>query len=225
MLVREWMTENPITLGVDASVVDAAEVMRKQNIRQFPVINEDGMLAGIVSDRDIRDAMPSKYLAGDAAESAGSGLLGLRADDIMTMDPLSVLPTTPMDVVADMLARNKIGALPVVDDEDKLVGIISEVDVFRFVCSATGVARGGSQYAVRLEAKPGPLAELLDGLRDENVRFHSVMTSYDLEEAGYRDAYVRVEDLGPHTVQSLADYLSGRFQLLYYIDEGQTHTA
>lgn len=225
MLVREWMTENPITLGLDASVVDAAEVMRKQNIRQFPVIDNDGALAGIVSDRDIRDAMPSKFLAGDAAGGQGGGLLSLKAEDIMTLDPLSVTPTTPMDMVADMLARNKIGALPVVDDEDKLVGIISEVDVFRFVCSATGVARGGAQYAVRLEARPGPLAAFLDSLRDENVRFHSVMTSYDLEEAGYRDAYVRVEDLGPHTVESLAEFLSGRFQLLYYTNDGKTCTV
>ena len=222
MLVRNWMTENPITLSEGDCVLDAAEVMRKQNVRQFPVINDDGDLVGIVSDRDIRDAMPSKYLPGDLTTGGGDGLSKLRAVDIMTIDPIRVTPTTPMDAVSDLLAANKIGGLPVVDEDGKLVGIVTESDLCRFLCSATGFKRGGPQFAFRLKAQPGPLADLLDDLRSEGVRFNSVLTSYDLEAAGFRHAYIRTESLGGHTVESLAGYLSGKHELLFYIADGKT---
>ncbi|MGE4290782.1 MAG: CBS domain-containing protein [Desulfovibrio sp.] len=217
MLVRYWMAEQPMTLGRTETVAAAAEVMRAQNIRQFPVVDAQGNLVGIVSDRDIRDAMPSKYLPGGMTVEQGSGLADLKVESIMTEDPLCVSPDTAMDYVADLLAKNKVGALPVTDSDGKLVGIITEVDLFRFLVSATGLARGGPQFAFRLEARPGPLAALLEDLRDQNVHFSSVLTSHDLKQAGYRHAYIRVESMGDHSLGSLVAYLSSEHDLIYYI--------
>jgi acetoin utilization protein AcuB len=126
-----------------------------------------------------------------------------------------------MDTVASLLARHKVGGLPVADKDKKLLGIITEVDVFRFLASATGLARGGAQFAFRLEAKPGPLAALLEDLRTQNVHFSSVLTSHDLSQAGYRHAYIRVEHLGDHSLGSLVAYLSAEHELLYYILDGE----
>lgn len=220
MLVREWMTTNVITLGVNSAVLDAAEILREKNIRQFPVIDGDGMLAGIVSDRDIRDAMPSKFLPGDGM-NAGSGLASLTASDIMTPDPICVPSDASIDYVAEMIVKHKIGGLPVVDGE-KLVGIITQADVLRFLCSSTGTIRGGLQFAFRLEARPGPLAELLNKLRALGVVFTSVFTSYDLEEAGYRHAYIRVSEVGDMSVEALVEELQKDYPVLYYVNEGIT---
>lgn len=219
MLVREWMTRNVITLGSNSSVLDASAILHDKNIRQFPVIDDAGELVGIVSDRDIRDAMPSKYLAGDGA--ANGGLSTLTANDIMTLDPITVSQDTAMDIVAEMIVSNKIGGLPVVDGK-KLVGIITQADVMRFMCSATGAIRGGTQFAFRLEAKPGPLAMLLNDLRDHGVVFTSVFTSYELENPGYRHAYIRVSDVGERSVEDLVTYLQKNYTLLYYVNEGVT---
>ena len=220
MLVRDWMTRNVITLGLKTTVVDAAEVMRSKRIRQFPVIDEQGMLAGIVSDRDIRDAMPSKYLPGDHA--TGGSLAKLRAQDIMTSEPLTVSPTTPVDIVANMLQRHKFGGLPVVDAVGRLVGIITVADIMRFLCSVSGVSRGGPQIAFKLDAKPGPLASLLADIRSEGVRYASVFTSYDHVDPGFRHAYVRLGHMGEHTVQSLLANLGKRYAVLFYIEDGRT---
>ncbi|WP_147819599.1 CBS and ACT domain-containing protein [Salidesulfovibrio onnuriiensis] len=219
MLVREWMTRNVITLGATSSVLDASAILHAKNIRQFPVVDESGDLVGIVSDRDIRDAMPSKYLAGDNA--ANGGLSTLTAGDIMTMDPITVAQDTAMDIVAESLVNNKVGGLPVVDGK-KLIGIITQADVMRFMCSATGAIRGGTQFAFRLEAKPGPLAALLNDLRDKSVVFTSVFTSYELENPGYRHAYIRVSDVGDRSVEDLVRYLQASYTLLYYVNEGVT---
>lgn len=221
MLVRYWMAERPMTLGKDENVVAAAEVMRAQHIRQFPVVDAGGRVVGIVSDRDIRDAMPSKYLPGSISVEQGISLADLKVSKIMTEEPLCIRPETAMDAVADLLSKHKIGALPVVDADGILVGIITEVDVFRFLVSATGLARGGAQFAFRLEARPGPLAALLEDLRSQNVHFSSVLTSHDLQQAGYRHAYIRVEHLGDHSLGSLVAYLSSEHNLMYYITDGQ----
>ncbi len=219
MLVREWMTHNVITLGVDSSILDAAEILREKNIRQFPVIDDDNQLVGIVSDRDIRDAMPSKYIPGDAA--ANGGLTTLTAKDIMTLDPISTTSDTCMDIVAETLVKNKVGGLPVVDN-GKLMGIITQADVMRFLCSTTGAVRGGTQLTFRLEARPGPLADLLGDLRDKGVVFTSVFTAYDLDNPAYRHAYLRVSDTGDRTVEKLVEHLQANYELLYYVNEGVT---
>ncbi|MGE4504267.1 MAG: CBS and ACT domain-containing protein [Desulfovibrionaceae bacterium] len=221
MIVKLWMTREPMTFGEDMSVLAAAEVMRNQHVRQFPVIDGNGALVGIVSDRDIRDAMPSKFVAEGPLEDSGAGLLTLTVGQIMTPDPETVSPMTAMDVVADRLAKLKVGGMPVVDGNGALVGIVTEVDVFRFLSSATGLARGGAQLAVRLEARPGPLSELLAALREQEVHFSSVLTSHDYEQAGYRHAYIRLESLGDHSIGSLVACLSGDYDVLYYIQDGE----
>ncbi|MGE4551901.1 MAG: CBS and ACT domain-containing protein [Desulfovibrionaceae bacterium] len=220
MLVRDWMTKNVITLGLKTTVVDAAEIMRTKKIRQFPVIDVKGSLVGIVSDRDIRDAMPSKYLPGDSAN--GGSLDSLRAADIMTPEPMTVSPTTPIDLVANILLRHKFGGLPVVDEAGRLVGIVTVADVFRFLCAASGVQRGGPQIAVRLEAKPGPLTAMLQFLRSEGIRFASVFTSHDPASPGFRNAYLRVSDLGEHSMDSLIATLKGKYTVLFFVEDGRT---
>lgn len=220
MLVRDWMTRNVITLGLKTTVVDAAEIMRTKKVRQFPVIDEKGALAGIVSDRDIRDAMPSKYLPGDSV--TGGTLSSLRAADIMTAEPTTVSPLTPMDIVAGILMRHKFGGLPVADEAGRIVGIITVADVLRFLCTASGLQRGGPQIAVRLEARPGPLSELLDFLREKGVRMGSVFTSHDHADPGFRNAYVRLVDLGGLSMSALVQELSGRYHLLFYVEDGRT---
>lgn len=220
MLVRDWMTKNVITLGLKTTVIDAAEIMRTKKIRQFPVIDERGMLAGIVSDRDIRDAMPSKYLPGDSA--LGGGLSSLRASDIMSSEPLTVSTVTPMDMVASILQRHKFGGLPVVDEAGRLVGIVTVADVLRFLCSATGLPHGGLQLAFRMEAKPGPVTDMLEDLRAQGLRFSSVFTTQDLAKPGHRDVFVRIGQMGGHTTKSLLDYLTPRYTLLYCVEDGRT---
>jgi len=218
MLVREWMTVNVMSLGVNSSVLDAAEILREKNIRQFPVLDSDGGLVGIVSDRDIRDAMPSKFIAGDAVMEKGGGLYTLTAEDVMTLDPITVASDTAMDEVAEIIVKHKIGGLPVVDD-GKLKGIITQADVLRFMCAATGSMRGGTQFGFRLEARPGPLSELLADIKDLGLAFTSVFTAND---GGSRNSYIRVEDMGDKTVEEVVESLQDKYKILFYVNEGVT---
>ncbi len=220
MLVRDWMTVNVMSLGVNSSVLDAAEMLREKNIRQFPVIDAQGGLVGIVSDRDVRDAMPSKFIPGDFAMEGG-GLYSLTAGDIMTLEPISVTSDTAMTEVAEILVKNKVGGLPVVDS-GRLRGIITQADVLRFLCAASGSGRGGAQFAVRMDGRPGLLSALLCDLRDMGVVFTSVFTAHDPVHAGFGNAYVTVEDLGELSADEVFGRIQERYELLFYLNEGVT---
>lgn len=221
MLVRDWMTENVISLGVNSSVLDAAELLHEKNIRQFPVIDSCGKLVGIVSDRDIRDAMPSKFIPGDMTSGKSGGLYTLTAGDIMTLDPIAVTSDAAMAEVADVLVKHKIGGLPVVDC-GRLSGIITQQDVLRFLCTSSGFMRGGAQFAIRMDGRPGLLADLLCDMRELGVIFTSVFTAHDPTLAGFSNAYVSVAELGDRSVEEVVDSLQEKYELLFYVNEGVT---
>jgi acetoin utilization protein AcuB len=221
MLVKDWMTQGPINLGLETTVIDAAEIMRRNTVRQLPVVDQNGTLAGIVSDRDIRDALPSKFLPGEGLDTDNSySLASIKAKHIMTVDPVIISPDEPVETAAEILLNNKIGGLPVIDDDNHLVGIITEVDVFRYLCSVTGVSQGGLQMVFELKDTPGMTIQLLDCLRDQDIRLTSVLTSYAHVSPGFRHVSIRVQSTGRHTLESLVEYLRDKFPLVFYVNDG-----
>ena len=221
MLVKNWMTEGSINLGLKTTIIDAAEILRRNNIRQLPVIDSSGKLAGILSDRDIRDAMPSKFLPGGTREDQEINLTTLKVEEVMTIDPLTILPDATMEQAAEMLNTHKIGGLPVLNTNADLLGIITEVDILNYLCSTTGVKQQSIQLVFKLSDSPGGALDLLSCLAGEDIRLTSVLTSYEGVEPGYRNVSIRVQSTGKHSMTSLADLLKDKFELLYYVHDGK----
>lgn len=222
MLVGDWMTKEVLTIQPGAPILDAMVMMRDAGIRQIPVTEASGLVAGIVSDRDIRDAMPSKFLPGDTASGNGEGLMSLKIKDIMTHDPYIVSPDTCMEVAAEILLERKIGGLPVVD-EFGLVGIVTEVDVYRFLTTVTGVSKGSSQFAFVLEDTATALEELLNDLWTRGVRLSTVFTSYEGVDQGARRVFIWVQKLDDYAVETLVMHLKKTYDLKYHVHRGETY--
>ncbi|MFZ2489822.1 MAG: CBS domain-containing protein [Anaerolineae bacterium] len=129
VLVKDWMTSKVITVDVHTTLPDAHKLMRSHKIRRLPVL-ERGRVVGIVTRSDIREASPSEATSLSVWEL--QYLLGkLTMADIMTRKPVVILPTATIRDAANLMYAHKIGALPVVDTDDRLVGIITESDIFR----------------------------------------------------------------------------------------------
>ena len=165
--------------------------------------------------------MPSKFIPGDAADGRAGGLYTLTAGDVMTLDPVTVASDASISEVADILVRHKVGGLPVVDGGE-LKGIITQADVLRFLRAATGAMRDGALLAFRIEARPAPLADLLADMREMGLTFSNVITANDLENAGSRHVYVRLEAMGDRSVETVAERLGETYDVLYYVNEGIT---
>lgn len=126
MVVRNWMRRNPITVEPEIGVKTAFLILKKYKIRQLPVI-KDGILIGIVTDRDIRKPeIPDVFLSRNQPYKLEDGV---RVGDIMTMEVITVNEDTPVVEAASLLIKHKINGLPVISRDGKLSGIITTSDI------------------------------------------------------------------------------------------------
>ncbi len=113
--IEKFMTPMPHTIGRDISMKKALEMMRSHQIRHLPV-QESGKLVGILTDRDIKLA---------ASFSSDQEII---VEDIMTPDPYTIKPGTPLDEVVSQMAEHKYGCAIIVQDNGKIVGIFTAID-------------------------------------------------------------------------------------------------
>jgi acetoin utilization protein AcuB len=127
-LVRDWMTPNPITIDTKTTLPEAHKLMKECHIRRLPVVDH-GKVVGILTLGDIREASPSDATSLSIFE-LNYLLAKLNVEKIMTRDPITIAPMATIREAAQIMLEHKIGGVPVVEDE-KLVGIITESDIFR----------------------------------------------------------------------------------------------
>lgn len=129
MLVKDVMTPNPITIDPNQPVLEALLVMYQRDIRRLPVM-EGGKLVGIISDRDIKQTMGRPALV--SRQAGEEPELKLSIGDVMTRNLITVSQDDDLKDAIELLVENKISGLPVVDQDQKLVGVISAIDVLRY---------------------------------------------------------------------------------------------
>lgn len=132
-LVQDWMTREVITITPDTSLKEAHDIMNSKSIRRLPVVTH-GKVLGIVTLGDIRGAEPSKASSLSIWEM-NDLLANLKISEIMTRNPATIPQTASIGEAAQIMLEKKFSGLPVVDEENHLVGIITESDIFRLVVS------------------------------------------------------------------------------------------
>jgi acetoin utilization protein AcuB len=148
MQVRDVMTKAPMTIDPDAPVETAVEVMRERELRHLPVVDGDGRLVGIVTDRDLRSAILGSAVMdhlpadqGDRLRALTSSLNDVRVSHVMTWRVVTIGPGAPVAQAAAMMASLRIGSLPVVENT-RLVGIVTEHDVLKALAATLPSIRG-----------------------------------------------------------------------------------
>jgi len=217
MLVKGWMTSDVMTIDEDTSMMKASEIMRENNIRRLPVMHK-GKLVGIVTDRDIKEASPSKATTLDVHELYYL-LSELKIKDIMSMNVFTISPEETVEKAAVKMLEHHISGLPVVNDKGKVVGLITQWDIFKVLVSLTGIYRGGIQFAFNLEDRPGSIKEVGDLIRKHGGRMVSILTSYDMCDEGCRHVYIRIKEIPEDKLKALTEDLDKNFILLYTVKD------
>jgi len=134
ILVREWMTSPVISISPHTLISSAHQAMKEYGIRRLPVV-EDGRLVGIITIGDVREASPS-----DATTLSIWELnylwSQLTVANVMTRQVITIKPENPILDAAELMLEHKISGLPVLDANDKLVGMLTESDIFRMLVKA-----------------------------------------------------------------------------------------
>ena len=129
---NDLMTPDPYVAFEEQPLIEAMEIMREHDIRQLPVVDSAGKLVGIITDRDLRQAI-SAHL--ETELETGQDVLDsyVQVGEIMTGEPLTVLPDDTMEEVIDILLATKVGGMPVVNGDNIPVGMVSYVDVLKAI--------------------------------------------------------------------------------------------
>lgn len=129
MLVQDRMSTPAITVTPETPFQEALKLMQTRKIRRLPVVDSAGHLVGIVSERDLLHASPSPATSLSVWE-LNYLLWRLTVHELMTEKVVTVTPQTPLVEAARLMVEKKIGGLPVVDESDRVVGVITETDIF-----------------------------------------------------------------------------------------------
>jgi acetoin utilization protein AcuB len=177
MFVSKSMTRKVITIDKDDSIFEAQEKMVQHRIRHLPVVDKENQLIGILTDRDIRSALPFSLFKDPASEKEKEKLSALKIKDIMTENPTTISPLYTIQDALLLIQKLRVGALPVVDERGKLKGIISVRDLLRAFINVLGIGEPGTLLCILVEEKVGQLKKIVDAITDENISFGSVLVA------------------------------------------------
>lgn len=204
MLVGERMTRNPVTINEEASIDEGLHLMRERKVRRLPVLDASGRMVGIVSDKDLLHAAPSPATSLSVYELHYL-LSKLTIKRVMSSPVITVSQGTPVEEAARIMADNKIGGLPVMEN-DQLVGIITETDIFKILLELLGARTPGVRVTVVVKEAKGVLAQISRSLADLGANIVSVAT-YGGPDAGEPRIMFKLTDVDAAAVRQTLEKL------------------
>jgi acetoin utilization protein AcuB len=182
MFVSQSMTRKVITVSQKTPLLEARDLMKEHNIRHLPVVDEQSRLEGILSDRNIRSALPFCLDGQDPDPQEQSKYGHLKVADVMTKNPMTISPTHTLQDALLMIQDKKVGAFPVVDENGKLTGILSVRDLLRAFINVLGIGQPGTLLGIMVEEKVGQLKKIVDAITEEKISFGSVLVARHWEK-------------------------------------------
>ncbi|MCE5333703.1 MAG: CBS and ACT domain-containing protein [Desulfobacteraceae bacterium] len=182
MFIDKSMTKDVQTIGPEAGILEAQTLMAQNRIRHLPVVNEENTLLGIVTDRDIRSALPSTLLTEVEKVAEEKRLSTLRVKNIMTPHPVTISPAQTLEDAIMLMQKLKVGAFPVVDEEGKLQGIVSVRDLMRAFVNVLGLEEPGMLLGIIVEDKVGQMKRIVDAITEQGISFGSILVARHWEE-------------------------------------------
>jgi acetoin utilization protein AcuB len=215
MPVQDWMSKDLVTIDEDTSIMKASKVMKQNNIQHLPILRK-GRLVGIVSDRDLKDATPSKATTLDIHEMYHL-LDTIAVKSLMPKTLFTITPGATVEKAAAVMLQHHISALPVVDTDGALAGIITKGDIFRAFVSISGIHQGTLAMGLELPDQPGSIKTVTDVIRAYGGRIASILTGYEGVPEGSRHVFIRAKDIKDE--KTLRNELEGKTRVLYFITE------
>ncbi|MGD1995710.1 MAG: CBS and ACT domain-containing protein [Anaerolineae bacterium] len=193
MLVRDRMSSDPTTITPNTTMKEALELIRSRPFRHLPVVDAQGKLVSIVTEKDLVYASPSPDLSLSVFEidyllSRTSVGQIMKKEEVVT-----VSPDLPIEEAARVMVDHRIGCLPVLED-DELVGIISDTDIFRVFVEGLGGGHPSLRITVVIPEQVGSLARVVDRIASMGGNIHSLGTFWG-EQREDRIIAFRVERL------------------------------
>jgi acetoin utilization protein AcuB len=209
MFVRDRMSSPAVTITPDTPFQDALKLMHSHSFRRLPVVDKKNRLVGIVSERDLLYASPSKATSLNVWELQYL-LSKVKVREIMTTDVVTTTPETPIEDAAHVMADKKIGGLPVADGDNHVIGVITETDIFKAFDELFAGGYYGLRLTLEVPEKKGVLASLCRAIFELGGSIVSIGSFYS-NGSGERGLVVKVQNVGKDqlvdTLEALGDHV------------------
>ncbi|THF85744.1 CBS domain-containing protein [Deinococcus sp. KSM4-11] len=167
MLVKDWMTQGPVTITPDTPVMEALHIIKDHHFRRLPVM-DGGRLIGITTRKDLKDAMPSKATTLSVWE-LNYLLSKLTVSEVMARPVVTAAENEYLEDAALRMQEHRVGGLPVLNDAGQLTGMITTRDILQAFTSILGMQGGGQRLTLEMNDVPGSLAAATNAILPSNI--------------------------------------------------------
>jgi acetoin utilization protein AcuB len=195
MLVKDRMTPDPVTVHPDTTHKQASEVMKEHHVHHLPVVDKQGRIVGLIVEADLLAAQPSSATSLNIYEIHGL-LSKLQVKQIMSHPVYTTTLECPLEEAARLMLDQDIGCLPVMDN-DRIVGIITDTDIFEALAVLLGGGEAGARFTVAVPNKPGVLAKIAQTVASAGGNVVSVITWHNREG----ETYISIKEHGADFAQ------------------------
>ena len=182
MYVKDFMTKNPVVITKDTSIRKALDLMAHHDFHRLPVVDGDGKLIVLVTGGLVEESSGARNTSLSIYE-LNYLLNRTKVSDIMIRDVVSIGPDEFLEEAALRMENNEIAALPVVDQDNKVIGIITEKDIFKAFVDLMGYTIQGTRFVIKVEDRPGEFAKICKLFADEDANLEGIAV-YHNEERG-----------------------------------------
>lgn len=182
MYVKDHMTAKPVTVTPDTSVSEVLEIMQKGGFHRVPVVDEDGTLVGLITEGVVTEASGQNTTSLSIFE-LNYLLSRTTVKEIMITDVKTITKDCFVEQAAQEMLDASINVLPVVDEKNKVIGIITEKDIFKTFVDLLGLKHQGTKFVIKMENKPGLLAKTAALLAENNANVEALGV-YQNDERG-----------------------------------------
>ena len=206
MLVKSRMSTYPLTIGPDESLSDAHNYMDEQKVRHLPVVKSDDKMLGLIAEDDLLKAEPSSATSLSVWE-IHSLLMEVKVKAVMVKDVITTTEDTPIEEAAHLMLDNKIGCLPVMRD-DKLVGIITESDIFRTFMELFAAREKGLRITLEGPNQAGELAKITKAVAAEGG-YISACGTFNLEDTTKKGIILKIRNVDREILSDALSKIEG----------------
>jgi len=205
MLVKDRMTSHPICGHPEMPVTEAQALMREKSFRHLPIIDDEGKLVGLVTQRSLLQALPSD-VSNFSRFEINYVLAKIKVSHVMVKEVLTTKEDTAVEEAARIMADQRVGCLPVMR-EGQLVGIITDNDLFTIMVDLLGARRSGVRLTVLQPDRAGEIARLSTAIAQEGG-YLSVCVTYPAAEPGNWASVVKVSNLSAAKLTDVVNKLT-----------------
>jgi len=209
MLVRGRMSSPVVTVTPEMPFQDALKLMHERRFRRLPVTDGKGKLVGIVAERDLLYASPSPATSLSVWE-LNYLLSKIMVRQLMATDVITIGPDTPIEDAAHLMKEKRIGGLPVVDDDQRPIGIITETDIFKTFVEMFGGGQAGLRLTLEVPREKGVLAQLTGAIFELDGTIISI-GSFNLDVPGDDGLVLKVQGVNQDqlvkTLEAIDDHI------------------